>query len=293
MEPKLIEFNSELWEMFRGAYGNIRDDLKVLMESDPVLSENEQQWYVDQSDKTESDLRIAFDNICEQLWHQMSFYDALYLAMPYLVKLYEKWQQNADFRMQGMLLTNIGIFLATDISYNHEIDDTEKVPKEILESYHQSIKIIREKAKEFLHCYKEQLKQIDEESRSMFCVGMLAMLGDPEAAFVLILGGWNQCLQYCPNCDNLNEDTEIDSILFQSNGKKELEKKIKPAESVIGQWDGQSFDHTYLWFSNLLYELENEKEAEKLRYFYGTYTCPNCGAAGKVMEQAKLAYIEG
>ena len=292
MEPKLIEFDSELWEIFRGAYGNIKDDLKELMELDPILPEYELRWYADMSGEIESDLRIAFDNVCEQLWHQMSFYDALYLALPYLVKLYKKWQKSAGFQMQGMLLTNIGLLLATDVSYNHNANDTETVPEEILESYRQSVEIIREEGKKFWYSYKEQLKQIDEESRSMFGIAMLAMLGDREAAFILTLGSWSQCLQYCPNCENLDEDMEMDS-LFRTDEKRELEQKIKPADSVIGQWDGQTFDNTYLWFSNLLYELGNYKEAEKLRYFYGIYTCPNCGKKGNVMEQAKLAEVEG
>ncbi len=63
-------------------------------------------------------------------------------------------------------------------------------------------------------------------------------------------------------------------------------KNIEPAESVIGKWDGKSYDNTYLWFSNLVHSLGVEDEW-KISYYYGTYTCPECGNKGPLNEWMK------
>ena len=298
MELKLVDFDSNLWEEYRGAFGNVKQEIELLWRLDPILAEKERQWYVDMYKEPVSELRVAFDNLCEQLSHQLSFYSALYLVMPYLVKIYERWEKEAGFFMQGMLLSNIGIFLATDNLYNHTMEqdilkERDSNFSEIFSNYQYSIEVIQEKAKTFLFQYIDQLKQIDMEDRSMFATGIMGILGDREAAFLLTLGAWSQCVLYCPNCGELDEDIELDDYFGEGTIRENLQKKIKPANSVIGKWDGKSFDNPYLWFSNLLYLLGMKKEEKKIAYFYGTYTCPYCGETGTVMELAKLACIEG
>ena len=50
---ELIEYNSELWEQFRGAYGCGLEDIQDLMKETA----------------TEEEQRDAFENLCENLWH--------------------------------------------------------------------------------------------------------------------------------------------------------------------------------------------------------------------------------
>ena len=55
---------------------------------------------------------------------------------------------------------------------------------------------------------------------------------------------------------------------------------------MLGKWDGKSYEDTYLWFSNLAHELGVEDEW-KIPYYYGTYTCPECGSRGILMDWMK------
>ena len=61
-----------------GAYGNIKCEIEVLLK-EVSGEEVEQEEFED-----------AFENLCETLWHQMSFYKASYLAMPYMLKFLEQ-----------------------------------------------------------------------------------------------------------------------------------------------------------------------------------------------------------
>ena len=78
----------------------------------------------------------------------------------------------------------------------------------------------------------------------------MAILGDREAAFQMFNGQWEQCPVTCPECDYFDEDMESDGFY----DREQLEK-IEPAASVLGKWDGKSYEDTYLWFSNLAHEL--------------------------------------
>ena len=62
--------------------------------------------------------------------------------------------------------------------------------------------------------------------------------------------------------------------------------RIVPAEPVCGKWDGKDFSDSYLWLSNLAHILGIE-DAWKIPYYYGTYTCPECGSKGILMDWMK------
>lgn len=63
--------------------------------------------------------RINFDNLCENLSHQLSFYKATYLAMPYLVLLLEKKRRAQDFDWQLLIIREAGMILSTDLPYEN------------------------------------------------------------------------------------------------------------------------------------------------------------------------------
>ena len=97
----------------------------------------------------------------------------------------------------------------------------------------------------------------------------------------MIMGSWEQCPVCCPDCGFYDEDMDADGFYDQ-----EQLKKIEPAASVIGKWDGKNYEDTYLWFSNLAHDLGAE-DAWKIAYYYGTYTCPECGSRGILIEWMK------
>lgn len=273
-----VEFPSGLWEQYGGAYGDAREDVAFLFCPEELIPETEKLRRLDPSEK--SDYEIIFDNLCENLTHQLSLYKASYLAMPYLVLLLEKRRQKDDYEWEKKIISAAGDILSTDIPYCG--GGCEAVmPDEIMESYRLSVEILQEMAKDFLARRMDRLKEEDPGWLQYFCTDLMAVLGDREAAFQMLIGQWEQCPVSCPECGYYDEDMEADGL-----GDEEQLKKIEPAASVAGKWDRKSYEDTYLWFSSLVHELGVEDEW-KVSYYYGTYTCPECGSRGILMDWMK------
>ncbi|MCI9079517.1 MAG: hypothetical protein HFH68_11425 [Lachnospiraceae bacterium] len=286
-----VDFNSDLWEKLHGAYGNILEDIIPLTVNEPEVPENEKSFYADY----ESDYMIAFDNICCTLSHQMSFYHASYIALPYLANAFNYWYQKDDFIMQVLFLNNIGIIVSTDIPYNTEYynDIRENLPANVMESYQESILFFKEKAKELLLNKLDMFKQFRQIDITYIFISLLAFIGKREHAFVLMLGNFDQCLISCKNCGLYTEDIELDDDYINNTDHQELNELITPAGPVTGQWDKKSFDDTYVWLSNILQLCGNDNDAAKLSYFYGTFNCPDCGTKqGPVIDLYMLALSE-
>ncbi|MCX4326741.1 MAG: hypothetical protein OSJ45_05530 [Lachnospiraceae bacterium] len=287
------DFNSELWEQLRGAYGNIQEDIAPLMVDNPEVPEDEKTLNPYMSYK--SDYMIAFDNVCNQLWHQMSFYDASYIAMPYLAKAFNYWYEKNDFIMQVLFLINAGIIVSTDNKYNdiyNNIKDT--IPENIMESYNQSILFFKEKAEELLTNKLDMLKQFKPDTVSYICISLLAFVGKREHSFILLLENFSQCPVICGNCDFFLEDIDLDNDIEDQEISEELNSLITPAPSVIGRWDRKSLDNTYIWLSNVLHIAGSCHDVKKLSYFYGTFTCPGCGTkSSPVIDVCMKALMEG
>ena len=276
-----IEFSSKLWDEYKGAYGDVREDVAFLFCPKELLPEMEKIRRLDFEEK--GDEQIVFDNLCENLSHQLSFYGATYLAMPYLVLLLEKKRREQDFDWQMQIIMEAGIILSTDIPYEGSEEDEDRVPEEIMESYHLSIEHLKEMTKEFLSQNMDKIKEtMSPSDLQYFCTAILAILGDSQAAFQMVMGSWEQCMVCCPECDYYDEDMEADGFYDE----EQMKEKVEPAESVIGKWDGKSFEDTYLWFSNLAHMLGMEDDW-KIAYYYGTYTCPECGSKGTLIEWMK------
>ncbi len=274
---KTIDFNSDLWDKLHGAYGNILEDIKPLAVKEPEVPESEKSLYT----SFESDYMIAFDNICCTLSHQMSFYPASYIALPYMANAFSYWYEKNDFVMQVIFLINIGIIVSTDIEYNTEcyMEMKESLPGSVIESYQDSILFFKEKAEELLLDKLDMLKQpglFKPIDLTYICISLLALTGKREHAFVLLLGNFDQCITSCKNCGLYTEDIELDND-YMKNTIPALNSLITPASPATGQWDKKSFDNTYIWLSNVLQLLGNNNDAVKLSYFYGTFNCPECG----------------
>ena len=276
---KPVEFSSKLWEKYRGAYGDVREDVAFLFCPEDLVPDTEKLWRLDTEEK--SNYEITLNNLNENLAHQLTFYEASYLAMPYLVLLLEKKRQEENFDWEMKIICVAGDLLATDNPYCGGGNEEQLEEKEVLESYKLSIDMLKEMTKDFLNTNMEQLKEQDSDFLKYFCTDILAILGDRDMAYQMLVGQWEQCPVSCPVCGYYDEDMEADGLY----DKKQL-KNIEPAESVIGKWDGKSYENTYLWFSNLVYSLGVEDEW-KISYYYGTYTCPECGSKGPLNEWMK------
>jgi len=268
---RLTEFSSDLWETYRGAYGSVRREVEILMDGTTAPPPQQKLRRLDTEEK--DDYRIAFDNLCEGLSHQMSFYSAIYLVLPYMAKLLEEKEAAGDFRWQVLILSEMGVCLATDVPWNHH---GEAVPQEIRDSYQESIAVLGERAKKLLFQRTEELRQLDEAARTLFCTGLLGLLGDRRAAFALLMSGWDTCFVQCGQCGVLDEDLEFSD--------EKQRKKIKPARTWLRRWDRKTYTDTYLWLSSVLRLLGNRKEEKSLAFYCGTYTCQACGHRGSVME---------
>ncbi len=276
---KPVEFASKKWEQYQGAYGDVREDVAFLFCPEELIPETDKLRRLDREEK--SDYEIIFDNLCENLTHQLSRYDALYLAMPYLVLLLERRRRRQDYEWEKKIITETGAMLSTDSSCCYGSD--VRLPDEIRKSYDLSVELFREMTRDFLARNMERLKEEDPGWLQYFCTSLMAILGDREAAYMLFLGAWEQFPVGCPDCGAYDE-MEIDG---PEDGEQLRElNRIEPAESVIGKWDGKSYEDTYVWFSNLAHELGAE-DAWKIAYYYGTYTCPECGSRGILVEWMK------
>ena len=273
-ELKLVPTNSELWEIFRGAYGNVVNDIKLLTGEETKLDDwdmallDRRQHRQGKEEDIEDIEKIALENLFESVAHQMTFYPAIYLVMPYLVKFLEKKRAKNDFEGQISLITDMGLLVAMDIPDDTYRDEV-KPEDEVMNNYNLSLLKLQEITKRFLEQY---LKEIRENSyyKVPFLTSVFAILGsDRKEAFAMFMSMWQSCYMECGKCKDCNEIIEFDD----NDEMEEAFKGIIPAPQVLGQWDGKTLDNTYVWFSNLLSMAGADREAKLMSYYYGTYEC--------------------
>ena len=275
---KPVPFPSGLWGEYTGAYGEVREDTAFLFCPEELVPEMTKMRRLDREEK--SSYEITFDNLSESLTHQLSLYDGSYLVMPYLVLLLEKRRRKQDYEWEKKIISLAGDVLSTDIPYCGG-GGGRPMPEEVMQSYERSVEVLKEMTEEFLHQNLERLKGEDPGWLQYFCTDLLAILGDREAAFCLLIGQWEQCPVACPECGYYDEDMEADGFY-----DKEQLKKIEPAAPSKEKWDQAGFEDTYGWFDSLVRELGVE-DAWKVSYYYGTYTCPECGNKGILIDWMK------
>lgn len=300
-ELKLVPLDSELWEVYQGAYGNVAYDIKLLTgeekefdDWDMALVERRQCRQGKEEDMEDTE-KIALENLMESLCHQMSFYEATYLAMPYLVQILEKKQKEDDVEGQIAFIGNMGFVIATDVPDTPYRDIAEsEVDSEIMENYHLSILKLQEITKNFLEKHLEEIKQKNDDfyyQKDVFFNSIFVILSrDRKAAFVFSMSN-NECFYgICPSCGDCNENIEID--IDNESDIEYLNSCITPASSVLGEWDKSSFEDDYVWFSNLLSMAEADKYLKILPYYYGTYKCSECGSEMPMIDCMKNYYFE-
>lgn len=273
----LVPYDSELWTLYPGAYGNVCEIIKIVMGDIEDIPPQSKLRRLDLEEK--DDYQIAYDNLWANLLHQMDFYEATYIVLPYIVKLLEKNED--DFDMSFSIISQVGLCLATDIpSFTKGLNkEVLSCYKEVHSNYEEAVSIIGQKTKDFIKNHLNEIKEIDSEEKWMFAISVMAILGDNKAALVLCMTDWDELDLYikCNKCGYYDESSYLDDDEHFLND-------ITPAPTA--QWDGINYDDTYTWFSGFVCDLEIE-EAKYLPYLYGTYACPECGDRKAVIEFMK------
>lgn len=263
----LQEFDSILWENYRGAYGDVREYLVILMGEREDAPETFKLRRLDKGPKTNYEL--AFDNLCENLWHQMSFYPATWLAVPYLASLMEGWEKEDDvgWLFQGIMAA--GSILATDVYGGRPEED------DVWESYENAIRQIRDITVHFLSGHMDYVREKHISWRRGFAFAVMAILGEKERAFLFTMSQLESCYIICPGCENCDEEMEF--------GYFDPSERIEKADVPTGTWDGEGLTDIRVFLFNLFALLGDAEGMERLRYYFGTYTCPECGERTDVL----------
>ncbi|MCI9337519.1 MAG: hypothetical protein HFH93_08270 [Lachnospiraceae bacterium] len=271
----LHDFNSPLWEIYRGAYGNIEDYLVILIGERDKAPETFKLRRLENIPKTNYEL--AFDNLCENLWHQMSFYPATWLALPYLARLMEGWEREKDLEWMFRGIQAAGSFLSTDVYGDRPGEE------DIYESYRNAGLQIRAMTIDFLAGNLDYIREKQVYWRREFAVAVAAILGEQRLAYMLSLSAFQSYYIVCPNCENCDEDMEV--------GYFALSERMKKMKVSSDKWDGRSLEDVRLWLPNLLNLLEDQEGEECLRYYFGTYVCPECGKKTPVLKGMEEYYF--
>ncbi len=318
----LEDTDSFLWEVYRGAYGNVAAEVEVMMGAREEAPEALKLRRLETVPKT--NYEIVFDNLFENLYHQMSFYQATWLVIPYLAKIMSKWEEEEDLEWVFRGIMAAGSTLATDVfgdrpednRYGEEdmlwtdrygdkaegiseadrygdkaedrtwADTYDGKPKEIsvYESYQNAIKQIQAITVNFLAEHLAYVLEKGDYRRSEFAVAVSAILGERKLAYMLFLSSLNACYVVCPACDNCDEEMEI--------GYFDLSERIEPADIPAGKGDSKSPGDAKQWLYNLFALLEDHMGLEYLRYIFGIYTCPECGEKIPVLAGMEAYYLE-
>ena len=142
MEIKLEDLNSDQWEKHLGAYGNMSNVMSNFMK-DPDDKELQESVY-------------------QGINHQMTFYSAVYLVMPYLVKLLEQKILSGDIEWAEYCLFNAGMTLASDNMLARRGSRKVNVTKELKRNYRLCVKKLKELARHFYKENKDKLKHNEE-----------------------------------------------------------------------------------------------------------------------------------
>ena len=142
-EIKLESIGSEIWSKYKGAYGNMSEVMDVFMK--------------------EPDNEDAAEQVYQGINHQMLFYPAAYIVMPYLTKLLEGKIASGDIEWAEYCLFNIGMTIASDNCFARRKGKKIDVSADIKGNYRLCVKKLRRIAKRF---YKENKMQLKHRSES-------------------------------------------------------------------------------------------------------------------------------
>lgn len=201
--------------------------------------------------------RDSGPNLFECLCHQLSWYNITPYVLPHLAALCRR----CGTEDQIILIGQLGAVIATETVASLEPDS------EPWREFHEGLDAFRSLTRDLILNHMDVLRSVTYESRQMFALGALAVLGDRRHAYDLfLLSGycWEEGQAAC-------ECGWYDDFLPLA----EEPDCLKPA--VFARWDKHSLDNEGVWFSGLLTCLGDEEILPVLPLIYGTGVCPKCG----------------
>ena len=162
----LEDLNSDRWEKYVGGYGNIQGFLEKFV-NDP-------------------DNKNIAEDVYQSLNHQMGFYPANYLVIPYLVEMMEKKMASDDVEWVEYCLFNIGMALASkNVLTRHEYSRFE-IDKDVKKAYRMSIKKLKKLSNYFFMTHKGKLTHKSESLAARLCIKGIRL---PVYLFVIYIAG--------------------------------------------------------------------------------------------------------
>ncbi len=142
MEMQYLDFDDPQWAQYEGAYGNMSEAVRRLLE--------------------QPDDKELAECVYQGINHQMDFYSAAYLVLPYLVKLLEEQIAVEKVEWAEYCLFNIAMVIACDnfflrrsaVRYDKSL---AQVPQELKQNYRTAIRKCRKTARRFYWKYRKQL----------------------------------------------------------------------------------------------------------------------------------------
>lgn len=261
IQVRLEPFDSPKWEAYKSA--GIGEYAKMWAQK---LLENEDG---------------AFEECCENISHQMSYYPAIYLVFPYLVEKLAQDLEKLDTEQQIMYISMLGTALTTDCNINKRGNCELQIPDgEMLENYQLSIQKFQLIIKQFLSKKLKSIGRFDSMTKTMLALAVLAVFGNREDAYLFLNSEMDECIYMaCDGCEFCDEEMELSS-------KKSL-SAITPREQAADNWDGRDFADTYLWFGDFAELVKAKSLAKHLPYYFGAFQCPECGKEAAVKDFMK------
>ena len=137
------------------------------------------------------------------------------------------------------------------------------------ESYENAILQIRDMTTDFLAGHMDAVREKHVSSRRWFAFAVTAIMGERGLAFLLAISQLESCYIVCPGCENCDEEIEF--------GYFDPSRRIEKAEVPVKKQVGESLEDVSSWLFNLFALLGDTEGMERLLYYFGTYTCPECG----------------
>ncbi|MBR8701532.1 hypothetical protein IX317_001805 [Fusobacterium sp. DD29] len=245
MKNKLIGFESGLWSEYLGEYGNVKEWVEILFGEknpvEPIVKLN--KFKQNETDK----YRVAFDNLCENLWAGMKFHPATYISLPYICVLLENKYTDRDWTF--LIFQAAGLIIATETKQEQEI------PAELSKTYRESKEIILRKGIEFITRNIDYIKAKSNFDRIEMYIGILALMGKSKLAYSFIMSmPWEKANVKCPYCGEKMILNMKDIMLTEY---AENVEKIKMA-------------------INIMEILEDKELLEKFEKYYEQCTCDKC-----------------
>lgn len=127
---------------------------------------------------------------------------------------------------------------------------------------------IRNMTIDFLAGHLEHVREKDVYWKREFVFAVTAILGEKRLAFMLTMSELGSCYIICPGCENCDEELEF--------GYFDFSERIEKAEVPAEKWDGESLTDVKQWLFDLFALLDDMEGMDRLCYYFGTYTCPEC-----------------